>query len=117
MPTPSTASIRQWAQGNGLAVASRGRLPVEVLTAYHMAHQQPVKPAGRSTPKARAARKTASAVQAADSKAAESDSAGQADVILVERLVAVLARLEDLAARVEALERASQGKRRGLRFG
>ncbi len=114
MPTPSTASIRQWAQGNGFAVASRGRLPAEVQAAYDKAHQQA---AGRPTPKARTARKSASAAQAADSKAAESDSAGQADVILVERLVAVLARLEDLAARVEALERASQGKRRGLRFG
>jgi hypothetical protein len=117
MPTPSTASIRQWAQGNGLAVASRGRLPAEVLAAYDKAHQRPAKADGRPKPKARAARKTASAAQAADSKAAESNSAGQADVVLVEQLVAVLARIEDLAARVEALERANQGKRRGLRFG
>ena len=117
MPNASIASIRVWARDNGLVVAARGRLPADVLAEYDKAHKQPsqsTKAARRAVPQARAARKTGSVAHFA---AAEFASAGQVDVVPMEQLVAVLARVEDLAARVEALERAGQGKRRGLRFG
>jgi len=41
MPTsaPSTATIRAWAQGEGLNVAERGRLRPEILTAYAKANR------------------------------------------------------------------------------
>ncbi len=117
MPTSSTASIRQWAVQHGFAVATRGRLPAEVLAAYDKAHKQPPKPAGRGTPAARAARRSTSGAQAEASTTGESTSGNQADVVPVEHLVALAARLEYLANRVEALERASQGKRRGTRLG
>ena len=39
MPTaPSTATIRAWAQHEGLEVAERGRLKPEILEAYAKAH-------------------------------------------------------------------------------
>lgn len=38
---PTTAEIRSWARGAGLAVADRGRLRPEVLAAYHAAHPSP----------------------------------------------------------------------------
>lgn len=34
-PTPTAAEARAWAQAKGLAVGSRGRLPVTVLDAYN----------------------------------------------------------------------------------
>ena len=32
---PDTATIRQWAQANGVAVKDRGRIPASVVAAYH----------------------------------------------------------------------------------
>ena len=32
---PDTATIRQWAQANGVAVKDRGRIPASVVDAYH----------------------------------------------------------------------------------
>ncbi|MEJ5913517.1 ERCC4 domain-containing protein [Pseudokineococcus sp. 1T1Z-3] len=37
-PEPSTAEVRAWALAHGLAVADRGRLRPEVVTAWHAAH-------------------------------------------------------------------------------
>lgn len=38
-PGPSTAEVRAWARGAGLAVSDRGRLRPEVLQAWHAAHR------------------------------------------------------------------------------
>ena len=37
-PAPTTAEVRAWARGTGLAVTDRGRLPPEVWAAYAQAH-------------------------------------------------------------------------------
>ncbi|CAN5415754.1 hypothetical protein BH23ACT6_BH23ACT6_16650 [soil metagenome] len=36
---PGTAEVRQWAQGAGYAVASRGRIAAEILAAYERRHE------------------------------------------------------------------------------
>lgn len=35
MSKQELAVVRQWAQSNGMTVADRGRIPQEVITAYH----------------------------------------------------------------------------------
>lgn len=40
-PGPSTAEVRAWARGQGLAVSDRGRLRPEVLVAWRAAHPAP----------------------------------------------------------------------------
>ena len=37
-PDPSTRDLRAWARANGLAVPDRGRLPLEILTAWRDAN-------------------------------------------------------------------------------
>ena len=36
---PDTATIRQWAQANGVAVKDRGRIPASVVADYHQRDQ------------------------------------------------------------------------------
>ncbi|MCP2256587.1 Lsr2 protein [Streptoalloteichus tenebrarius] len=38
-------AIREWAAANGHAVAERGRIPTNVVTAYHLAHQPDIRAA------------------------------------------------------------------------
>lgn len=45
---PTTSELRAWAQEQGLAVASRGRLKPEILAAWRGAHRQPNGPQRRS---------------------------------------------------------------------
>ena len=52
-PAPSTATIRSWAQGEGLDVAERGRLKPEILSAYAKASGPAAKP--KAVPAKRAA--------------------------------------------------------------
>jgi len=39
-PTPSTAEVRAWARGTGLAVPDRGKLRPDIWDAWHSAHQR-----------------------------------------------------------------------------
>jgi hypothetical protein len=46
VPRPPASEVRMWARSVGLAVADRGRLPVEVVQAWHEAHGNRSGPAG-----------------------------------------------------------------------
>lgn len=35
------AAVREWARANGHVVADRGRIPADIVDAYHAAHGQP----------------------------------------------------------------------------
>lgn len=68
MPTPatSTATIRAWAQAEGLDVAERGRLKPEILSAYAEANGVAVEP--KAVPAKRSAVPTKSAASKAPAR-------------------------------------------------
>lgn len=135
MPTsaPSTATIRSWAQAEGLDVADRGRLRPEILTAYAQAHgvapttkAAPAKGAAPSASKApgrgsaakSAPRPAAKSVPAPTEKAAV-DSSTQEDVRAADDTP--LADLQNavaaLTARVAKLEAATAVPAKQRKFG
>lgn len=96
---PTTSELRAWAQEQGLAVASRGRLKPEILAAWRGAHRQPSGPKRRSG--SPAPTKLASAAPA-PAKAAL-DNAGSD---LTAQLADFQVQLAALVSRVEKLETA-----------
>jgi len=70
MPTsaPSTATIRSWAQAQGLDVAERGRLKPEILSAYAKANGAAIKP--KADPAKRAAPTKSAALKSPARKSA-----------------------------------------------
>lgn len=105
---PTTSELRAWAQEQGLAVASRGRLKPEILAAWRGAHRQPSGPKRRSG--SPAPTKLASAAQAKASRKPPQAEPGAAldhpGSDLTAQLADFQAQLAALVSRVEKLETA-----------
>lgn len=138
MPTSaaSTATIRAWAQAEGLDVAERGRLKPEILSAYAKANGVAVKPkavpAKRAAPTKSAASKAPARKSAAKTapKPAAKSVPGPKEVAAVNSSALEVVRVADdspladlqdavaaLTARVTRLEAAAAAPAKPKKFG
>lgn len=133
----STATIRAWAQTEGLVVAERGRLKPEILSAYATAHgaavkskpgpakqtATPTKPAASKAPARNSAAKTeprpaAKSVRGPKAVAAVKSSGQEVVRVAADpRLADLQNAVAALTARVTRLEAAAAGPGRPKKFG
>lgn len=98
--TASTATIRAWAQAEGLEVGDRGRLRAEILGAYANAHGGAVRPTGARAKKVAPA-KSAPSTTAARKSAATSAPRPAAKAVVLSELGPVHSSVQQVARVVD----------------
>lgn len=96
MSTPSTTELRAWARQNGVAVADRGRVSIDVLSAWQSA-QTPTRPKRRPAPNPIS---TAPSAAQEPSQSASADEEVSTSALIAEQLAALTERVQRLESRL-----------------